>query len=202
MTVLLRFLVGAVIALAGCSRERVLVLATTQSVATIVAQSKGFDADDFPVTMKVRDVEVVASAHGSPPIHFERADVFGVFVGGYLSDFDVEVVSGDATWEGVYALWRDVVLKLRSHGFETDEPLPGSPAELEATIRSAVDTEAVVRMYFHGDKRASARLNGTIFTSNDGGAAVSVTFVGPMYGFKDWTGEAPPIRWPPDRPSP
>jgi hypothetical protein len=104
LTVPLRFLVCAVIALAGCSRERVLVLATTQSVATIVAQSKGFDADDFPVTTKIRDVEVVASAHGSPPIHFARADVFGVFVGGYLSDFAVATVSRDASWDGVYAL--------------------------------------------------------------------------------------------------
>ncbi|MBL8784890.1 MAG: hypothetical protein JNJ59_08335 [Deltaproteobacteria bacterium] len=135
-------------------------------------------------------------------MHFARADVFGVFVGGYLFDFTVEVISRDATWEGVYALWRDVVLKLRSHGFETDEPLPGSPAELEATLPAAITASGGIRMYFHGDKHAPAKLSGTIFTSDEGGAAVSVTFVGPMYGFKDWTGEAPLIRWPPSNPSP
>jgi hypothetical protein len=202
MTVLLRFLVGAVIALAGCSRERVLVLATTQSVATIVAQSKGFDADDFPVTTQIRDIEIIASAHGSPPMHFARADVFGVFVGGYLSDFAVATVSRDASWEGVYALWQDMVLKLQSHGFEADESLPGSTAELEATLPAAIAASGGIRMYFHGDKHASAKLRGGIFPSEGGGSTVSVTFVGPMYGFEDWTGEAPPIRWPPSNPSP
>lgn len=194
-------LVSGAWTLPGCNRQRLLVLAPTQSVNTIVTQSKGIDEDDLPVTTKLRDLEVVASAYGSPPIHFPRADVYGVFVGGYLSDLGVATVSRDATWEGVYALWADMVAKLQSHGFETDEPLPTSAAELQATLPAAIEASGGMRMYFHGKKRASATLSGGLFITESAGATVSVSFYGPMY-YLDWVGEAPRIRWPPDGPSP
>jgi hypothetical protein len=193
---------GCALWLASCARDRILVIAPTQTVDTIISQSKGIERADFSEDLwEFRNAEVVLSAFGSPPIHFKRANARGVIVLGHAHDVVIELRTQDASPQGLAVIWGEMIELLVGGGFEAKLPLPASPTDVQECLRTFARDQRGYPLYFRGDQRLVARLVGGVYDDEWGHEAMlSVTIFGPMFGHDGWTGEAPPLRWPPDAP--